>query len=53
MLPKLRIRQKAKAIFLKDPIRPNKEVIISPDIDLAQAFVAEKVMHIVLCNQNQ
>lgn len=51
MLPKLQ-NKKAKTIFLNDPTRPNKEIIISPDIDLAKTFVAEGEA-LVLCNQNE
>lgn len=51
MLPKLQ-NKKAKAIFLNDPTRPNKEIIISPDIELAKTFVAEGDA-LVLLNQNE
>jgi len=33
--------RKAKTIFINDPIRPNKNIMVSPDIELAKAFVAE------------
>lgn len=48
----LEYAKKAKAIFFNDPTRPNKEVIISPDIDLAKTFVAEGDA-LVLLNQNE
>ncbi|WP_392505532.1 hypothetical protein ACE5D9_03880 [Rickettsia sp. 2024-CO-Wats] len=38
--------------MLNDPTRPNKEIIISPDIDLAKTFVAEGDA-LVLLNQNE
>ncbi|WP_375330742.1 tetratricopeptide repeat protein [Candidatus Tisiphia endosymbiont of Oplodontha viridula] len=37
----LEYAQKAITIFIQNPSRPNKNLTISPDIDLAKAFVAE------------
>lgn len=48
----LEYAKKAKAIFFNDTTRPNKEIIISPDIDLAKTFVAEGDA-LVLLNQNE
>ncbi|MCC8376988.1 MAG: tetratricopeptide repeat protein [Rickettsia endosymbiont of Graphium doson] len=37
----LEYAEKAKTIFISDTNRPNKEIITSPDTNLAKAFVAE------------
>ncbi|WP_342270029.1 tetratricopeptide repeat protein [Rickettsia endosymbiont of Orchestes rusci] len=37
----LEYARKAKTIYINDPMRPNNNIITSPDIYLAKAFVAE------------
>ncbi|WP_341790510.1 hypothetical protein [Rickettsia endosymbiont of Polydrusus tereticollis] len=44
--------RKAKTIFINDPIRYNNNIITSPDVDLAKAFVVEGDVLAVL-NKNE